>query len=163
MSASLPYPTTGFHSEAIAFGSRMEAATEALLRIRNEVVTTLDRQVVELRQIHHALAYTPPPMVESFEPSIKQAPQAPSVGRPSVFELPPGFSARGHEVALASRAGATPMDFAAPNNFGYLTEAEKDYPAAEGVLDPVLERATLEELNDALASAFAMVSSRPAH
>ena len=149
----------------MAFGSRMEAATEALLRVRDEVVTTLDRQVIELQQIHRALAYAPPPMLVTEDaPRALIAEAAPTTGRPSLFEDAPRFPA----MSLAPAAPVVQVAQVAPFapmrpqrvEVAVATVEETGFSFPEAALDPMLERATLDELNDALASAFAMVSSR---
>ena len=151
----------------MAFGSRMEAATEALLRVRDEVVTTLDRQVIELQQIHRALAYAPPPMLVTEDAPralIAEAAAVPTAGRPSLFEDAPRFPA----MSLAPAAPVVQVAQVAPFapmrpqrvEVAVAPVEETGFSFPEAALDPMLERATLDELNDALASAFAMVSSR---
>lgn len=169
MSVSFLNPTTGNKAEVLAFGSKMEAATEALLRIRNEIVVTLDRQVVELQQIHRALAYPPPPMIVSEDtplPLLAAEAPPPSLPKPSLFEdaprIPnaPFFPASPVSQAAPATASmrAQPMPQAAATAVAPMDEIGIQFD--EPTLDPMLERATLDELNDALASAFAMVSSR---
>ena len=162
MSAAISAPISGLQSGSIALGSRMEAATEALLRIRDEVVSSLDRQVVEMQQLHRALAYAPPPMTVTEDmPTTAAMPTAasPPDHRPSFFEHAPN-------LVLASappNISHAPQSAASRSQVVEMVVATIDEPGmslAEATLDPLLERATLEELNDALASAFAMVSSR---
>lgn len=150
-------PTTGFQAEAMAFGSRMEAATEALLRIRNEVVTTLDRQVIELQQIHRALAYAPPPMTIVQDvpgPLITEMAPVQLMDRPSLFEHAPRVPTVPPAPVVRD---VTPLQHV---ETAVATMEAGAVPFPETTLDPMLEQATLEELNDALASAFAMVASR---
>lgn len=148
----------------MAFGTRMEAATEALLRVRDEVVATLDRQVTELQQIHRALAYAPPPMIVTEDcprPLNGGAAPVPVVGS-SLFEQAPRQPntrpAPATTVAQSTPCAVTPAQQHAA--VAVATMDEIGVPFQETTLDPMLERATLEELNNALASAFAMVSSR---
>lgn len=164
-------------TEAVAFGSRMEAATQALLRIRDEVIATLDRQVVELRELHQTLASPPPPMVISDDQlQIPPAPLAaalPPARRHSLFEDAPRVAVQAvPPVAKAPVPSTAPL---APAPVMQATpQFQPQYQAAqvvaiaeepsdsfsEKMLDPMLEQATLEELNQALASAFAMMSAR---
>lgn len=165
-------------TEAVAFGSRMEAATQALLRIRDEVIATLDRQVVELRELHQTLASPPPPMVIADEPrptpSAPLAAAAPPVRRHSLFEdaprvavqaIPPVI-AKGPLPSTAPLAHPPVMPLAPQQQPQYqeapvVAVVEESSPSFPGkMLDPLLEQATLEELNQALASAFAMMSAR---
>ena len=175
MSVSFPNPTAGQQVEAAAFGSKMEAATEALLRIRDEIVITLDRQVMELQQMHRALSFAPPPMIvtdDTPRPSVAEAPpSSPSLAKPSLFEdaprLPnvPVFAALPVAVMQMSPATA-PMSqqtVPQPTSLAVATMEEVGISFDEPMIDPSLERATLDELNDALASAFAMVSLRADH
>ena len=164
MSSQIPNQSVDLQAETMAFGSRMEAATEALLRIRNEVVTTLDRQVVELQQIHRALAFAPPPMTIVEEaPRPVAAAMAPvaAIERPSIFDNAPRMAVVPPAPAIQPERSVQPvvtLSQRAETNVATLEEVAIQFP--EATLDPMLEQATLEELNDALASAFAMVSSR---
>lgn len=175
MSVSFPNPTAGQQVEAAAFGSKMEAATEALLRIRDEIVVTLDRQVMELQQMHRALSFAPPPMIVTEDTprlSVAEAsPYSSPLAKPSLFDdaprLPnvPVFAAHPASVMRASPATEpiSQKTAAPPSTMAVATMEEVGISFDEPMLDPSLERATLDELNDALASAFAMVSLRADH
>ena len=161
MPVTFPISPGGLQVDAsLAFGSRMEAATDALLRIRNEVVTTLDQQVIELRQIHRAFASAPPAMtVIEDKPSAMQAMPSPSVDKPSLFDHAPRMA----PVPAGPASSLAPLPAPVPQRVVEVAVASVEQtraPFEEATLDPMLEQATLEELNDALASAFAMVSSR---
>jgi hypothetical protein len=166
MSASFPTQTAGHHLEAMPVGSRVQAATEALLRIREEVITTLDRQVTELQQIHRALACAPAPTVVAQAVPRPVMP-APPASMPSFFENAPRIP----NVQFASLASALQASLPTPSAPMYPQRSEVAFATAQAVgvrlsestLDPMLESATLEELNDALASAFASVSSRSSY
>ena len=158
--ASLPTSSVEFASTAHSLGARMEAAAEALLRVRNEVVAALDRQVTEIQYLHRALANPPPPMIVTDEASdpVMCSPfgaERTVTERAAFFEHSPKVS--GPDVGQAVAATADPT-FRAPSARSMIRDDES--VMGEAALDPVLERATLEELNDALASAFAMVSAR---
>lgn len=164
-------------TEAVAFGSRMEAATQALLRIRDEVIATLDRQVVELRELHQALASPPPPMVIADEPQqippVSVVAAVPPVRRYSLFEDAPRVAVQAVPPAAKAPVPST-VPLAPPPVAHTAPQFQPQYQAApsvamveepsdsfsEKMLDPTLEQATLEELNQALASAFAMMSAR---
>ena len=200
LAASLPLPPSDFSFHAKALESRMEAAAEALLRVRDEVISALDRQVGEIQQLHRALASPPPPMVvvEDTPASTSQPPPSivglAGMDRAVFFEQAPAFAPAPTgtlksiiqasppvvdspapcfaPVIAAAPAPSSESLAPAPVNALPATSlldvvADASVPAAlsgvspsEPNLDPFLERATLEELNDALASAFAMVSSR---
>lgn len=160
--------TAGHHLEAMPVGSRVQAATEALLRIREEVVVTLDRQVTELQQIHRALASAPSPTVISEDTNrTVMAAAAPTAGLPSFFENAPRIP----DVQFASLATALQAALPTPpapmqsqrGGMAFATAQTVGVRLMESALDPTLERATLQELNDALANAFAMVSSRSSY
>ena len=140
------------------FGTRMEAATEALLRARDHVISTLDRQVAELQQLHRALACAPAPLIMAEEPAPAPASALPAMVRPNVFEQAPMFPAAFQTPPAAPPSGM----FSNPTvAMGFSpVAAEVSLEVREAVFDPALERATLDELNDALASAFASVSVR---
>lgn len=177
-----------------ALGTRMEAAAEALLRFRDEIIATLDRQVLELQQVHRALALPPPPMTCTPDAPVFEQAAEPTAAvtvkpKPSVFEGAPPFALEAAPsftpvAASAPVAPVRPMSSlvppapvaAAPAALPPPTELVASIPAHAAVatvelespsavmpgplFDPLLERATLDELNDALANAFATVSSR---
>lgn len=214
LAGSIQMSPTDFSFHAKALESRMDAAAEALLRVRDEVVAALDRQVVEIQQLHRALASPPPPMsvVRDLEEQSAAALVEPSVTHSAVADLPAAFEkapfpgsvsdagisptvlsatvaspenmapqfasflptmAASTSSIAAAPAASPPSPISSPHS-GVLARIVAQAPAntflaavndeetlpAEPSLDPFLERATLEELNDALASAFAMVSSR---
>ncbi len=131
----------------------MEAATQALLQARNHVIAALDQQLAELQDIHRSLAYSPIPFV--------------------VEESPPAPVTQMHSISGVLAATSAAPSFPAPQlNDSYMAAAASgiapNFPPlipfepqqAENRIDPVLERATLDELNAALANAFASVSGR---
>ena len=161
LAAPLSIPPVDFSTPVQALSARMEAAAEALLRVRHEVVSALDHQVSEIQQLHRALASPPPPMVivedTAAAQSLVQAVQPTATSeRFALFEqapvpvspagLPTGMKATGADM---EQSPSSPV-----------VVQEMECVMTEATLDPFLERATLEELNDALASAFAMVSAR---
>lgn len=148
-------------SSAQALTARMEAAAEALLRVRHEVVSALDHQVSEIQQLHRALASPPPPMVLVDDVSASRYPSPPAVGAP-VLERSPLFEHAPDVVTATGPLTATKTmePVKEPAAVCAVAALAPEAPLMETSLDPVLERATLEELNDALASAFAMVSAR---
>lgn len=160
--ASVPFHVS-HQAEAVALGSRLEAATEALLRAKDQVIAALDRQVIELQQLHRALAYAPIPVVAP-EPQLP----APCNGVPAphLFELAPQLPATPPPLPKTTIQPPRPVvsttvaaDVPAPDAVNSRHPISQPTPV-EATLDPALERATLEELNEALASAFASVSSR---
>jgi hypothetical protein len=168
MSALFPTQTTGHHLEAMPVGSRVQVATEALLRIREEVVTSLDRQVTELRHIHRALSSAPAPAVlaETMPRAVVPAP-APAAAAPSFFDNAPRIPTA-QFASLATSFQATLPASSAPvhpqrSEVAFATAQSVGVRLSESTLDPMFESATLEELNDALANAFAMVSSRSSY
>ena len=166
MSALFPTQTTGHHLEAMPVGSRVQAATEALLRIREEVVTSLDRQVTEMRQIHHVLASAPAPAVVAA-PMHQPLVSAPAASVPSFFDNAPRIP-NAQFASLATAFQATLPTPSAPihpqrSEVAFATAQAVGVRLSESTLDPMLESATLDELNDALANAFAMVSSRSSY
>ncbi len=197
---------------AMAFGSRLQAATETLLRAREQVLSVIDRQVLELQQMHRALTYVPtapaspptaeppaallfsgqpvapippPPMPQAQQPApvAQQAvpPPLPPPKQPapmtSLFEQPPHQQLipppplprpQQTQIPLPQPAMPVPVRLATAA-LSPLTRPLAVAPASpsriesalnQSSLDPSLEKATLEELNDALASAFAVVSRR---
>lgn len=162
LAAPLSIPSVDFSTTAQALSARMEAATEALLRVRHEVVSALDQQVIEIQQLHRALASPPPPMVVTEDVPVAQSlvqaaqPQAPSE-RFALFEQAPVMAAP-TGLLTAKKASKIVAQQGSSSMATVVQEAE--CVMTQATLDPFLERATLEELNDALASAFAMVSAR---
>lgn len=162
LAAPLLTSPADFSTSAQALSARMEAATEALLRVRHEVVSALDQQVIEIQQLHRALASPPPPMVVTEDVpvarSLAQTAQHQATSeRFALFErapamVPPTGSLDGRQ---AGEAVGQVSSLSSP-----VAIREAESVMVEATLDPFLERATLEELNDALASAFAMVSAR---
>jgi hypothetical protein len=166
MSALFPTQSAGLHLEAMPVGSRVQAATEALLRIREEVVTSLDRQVTELRHIHRALASAPAPAVLA-ETMPRAVVPAPAAAAPSFFDNAPRIPTA-QFASLATAFQATLPASSAPvhpqrSEVAFATAQSVGVRLSESTLDPMFESATLEELNDALANAFAMVSSRSSY
>lgn len=193
---------------AMAFGSRLQAATDTLLRAREQVLSVIDRQVLELQQIHRALSYVPPapaaaPVAEQLAAPVFAAqpaaplpppslpvpqqpagvqppplPKASAVPMTSLFEQPPHQPqvlpppiprSQPTHMPLPSPQMPAPPSRLATSALSPLTRPLAVAPASpsriesalnHSSLDPSLERATLEELNDALASAFAVVSQR---
>lgn len=203
LAASIPMspPDVSFHSKALE--SRIEAAAEALLRVRDEVISALDRQVGEIKQLHRVLANPPPPMViiQDTPVMIPLPPPSPAAlsveERVALFEQPPAFvPAPTGTLRSIIQATSAVIEQTTPAHVSLMPGSPVAEPPAVAVsfptgihqvasvqsfaaeispspllaesspsetnLDPFLERATLEELNDALASAFAMVSSRSA-
>ncbi len=156
----LATPTHGVSDETTVCSSGMEAAVEALIRIRQEVVATLDRQVGELQQIHRALASAPPRMVVTEDVQQKAAFVSVTTGRlaRTFFDHAPEFGVGSFDgVDKGDRRSETT---AHPEIYRTASPPPTETPFINAPLDPMLEKATLEELNDALASAFALVSSR---
>jgi len=152
-SSLLTSPVANRDAEAANVRARMEAATQALLRARNDVIAALDQQVAELQNIHRALAYSPAPFIVLDEPDTRalQAPLSLS-GALADAKISPHFpepplSSPEHPASSPLSANLAPI-------------IPFDAPLPTGTLDPVLERATLDELNAALANAFATVSGR---
>jgi hypothetical protein len=132
----------------------MEAATQALLHARNHVIAALDQQLAELQDIHRSLAYSPIPFVVVEESHPAPATPMHSIsGVLAATSAAPSFPApqMNDSYMAAAASGIAP-------NFPPLIPFEPQL--AENRIDPVLEQATLEELNAALASAFASVSGR---
>lgn len=160
MSASLSPNHVSQQAEVLALGSRLEVATEALLRAKDQVVAALDRQVLELQQLHRALAYAPIPVIVP-----ENHPAPPRNGTPAIglFEHAPKVPAAPPPLPKAAipppRVVPPPPSLETPMPSAAAIPGPHPAPL-EAPLDPTLERATLEELNEALASAFASVSSR---
>lgn len=161
MSTSLSPNHVSQQAEAIALGSRLEVATEALLRAKDQVVAALDRQVLELQQLHRALAYAPIPVIVPEDPPAPPRNGAPAIGlfehAPKVPVAPPPLPKPAIPPPRVAPPAPTNLETPLPS----AVAVPGPHPAPiEAPLDPTLERATLEELNEALASAFASVSSR---
>lgn len=152
-STLLAPPVANRDADAALVRARMEAATQALLRARDEVIAALDQQVAELQNIHRALAYSPAPFIVADEPDTQpiQAPLSLS-GALASAGVAPHFPAPPIHVDCDSTESPLSQNLAPLIPF--------DAPLPNGTLDPILERATLEELNAALANAFASVSGR---
>lgn len=159
MSACLHKPTVGPQVDVSVFGSRMEAATEALLRVRNEVISTIDHQVMELQMIHRAFAVAPASTIIVEEDAPIESSSRSLWEGPSLFENPPKMPGEPGVRPNSPLSSTLPMKRPAVEAADSIAE-DPGALATETALDPVLEQATLEELNDALASAFALVSSR---
>jgi hypothetical protein len=157
MSLSIfPSPPAQQASDAAsAVGSRMEAATQALLQARNHVIAALDQQLAELQDIHRSLAYSPIPfvVVEESPPAAPIAPIHSISGVLASTSAAPSFPPPQVDASYMAAA-----DSGLAPSFPPLIPFEPQ--AVENRIDPVLERATLDELNAALANAFASVSGR---
>ena len=151
--------------------ARLEAATEALLKTRDQVVEALDHHLTELDMLRRALAtseknvVTTAPAVEAPAPVVvphyfERPPQIPSpvmpmltqVLWPSKHDEPVAAPARPFVPAV--EPSHTPVSSPLVAYSSLQGSSSRDLP-----MDPDLERATLEELNTALAYAFSHVSS----
>ncbi len=190
MSTFSPPSHLGHDVENAAIGSRLEAATQAIIRARNQVVSTLEQQVAELQQIYRALAYAPAPQVvpeqvssavgavSPVAPLFNMAPQiTPPPSQEALSPFAPAAAAepppmpRPQTIALRSIVNPPQQSATLPPPRPVVTlPVPRSVPAApqflspppmhHTALDPSLEQATLDELNDALANAFASVSLR---
>ena len=153
--------------------ARLEAATEALLKTRDQVVEALDHHLNELDMLRRALATSEKNAVPMAQAPAVESP-AP-VATPHYFERPPQAPApvlpmltqvlwpSKHDEPAA--APARPFVPAAETSHAPVSSPLVAYSSLQGSssrdlpMDPDLERATLEELNTALAYAFSHVSS----
>ena len=153
--------------------ARLEAATEALLKTRDQVVEALDHHLNELDVLRRALATSEKNIAPMAQPPAVEAP-AP-VAAPHYFERPPQIPSpvmpmltqvlwpSKHDEPVA--APARPLVPAAEHSHAPVSSPLVAYSSLQGSssrdlpMDPDLERATLEELNTALAYAFSHVSS----
>ena len=152
-STLLTSPVATRDTEAADVRARMEAATQALLRARNDVIAALDQQVAELQNFHRALAYSPAPFIVLDEPDTRPIQEPLSLsGVLADAGVSPHFPAP--PLASAEQPASSPLSL----NLAPIIPF--DAPLPSGTLDPILERATLDELNAALANAFPTVSGR---
>ena len=173
MIAIKPSPSTSSGTSAsFNLHARLEAATEALLKTRDQVIEALDHHLEELDMLRRSLS-----LVE--RPQHIPAPQAVIAPAPFVERAhlapPPALSAPlMTQILWPSKSQPEQTAFAplepisapiAPSRSTAVSSPLVAFPSLqtsasqEMAMDPNLELATLDELNAALAYAFSHVSN----
>ena len=150
--------------------ARLEAATEALLKTRDQVVAALDQHLRELDMLRQAIGNSDKPLlslvpspVASPPPPVVAAQLAPAV--PAERPVPPSPMPLMTQVLWPSKAFEEAAPAPAPARPSKPSSPLVAYSSMHSSVDlnmsvaPDLEKATLEELNAALAYAFSHVSN----
>lgn len=163
-----PVSSAGASGAAVAplnLHARLEAATEALLKTRDQVIAALDHHLSELDTLRRSLAQTErplatPPLPGSSAATVEAAryfDRAPQTIEPNMPMLTQVLWPSKH-AEPAARAPEPPAITTPSSPLVAYTSIESS-TCREVTMDPELEKATLEELNTALAYAFSHVSN----
>ena len=169
-------PAAGANGAATAplnLHARLAAATEALLKTRDQVIEALDHHLLELDLLRSALGNSDKPLL-SMVPALPVEPLA-ALQVPQYFEHPPQPAApvmplltqvlwpTKHEemmqAPLRAPAPAATQDLPPVSSPLVAYSSLQSNSSRDLAMDPDLEKATLEELNAALAYAFSHVSN----
>lgn len=167
----LPAGTPGA-AASLNLHERLEAATEALLKTRDQVVEALDHHLQELDSLRQALRTSndPRPANPVAAAIASASAEFAPFGTPSYFERPPAAGSMPAPalpvLPLLTQVlwPAKPVDAELPSPLTPVSSPLVAYSSMPGIasrdqaMDPNLEKATLEELNAALAQAFSHVS-----
>ncbi len=165
-----PSPVAGANGAVAApanLHARLSAATEALLKTRDQVIEALDQHLHELDMLRSALGtnektllptlpaisaeVAPVPQYFERPPQAASLPLLTQVLWPSKHDAPAPMPAR-----VPAPAAVSPAPVSSPLVAYSSLQSSSSQDLA---MDPDLEKATLEELNAALAYAFSHVSS----
>lgn len=167
-----PVSSAGASTAAVAplnLHARLEAATEALLKTRDQVIAALDHHLSELDTLRRSLAQAEKPLAASPLPGssaaaveapryFDRAPQPIEPNMPMLTQVLWPSKHAEPAVAVPARVSEPPAVTTPSSPLVAYTSMESS-TCREVTMDPELEKATLEELNTALAYAFSHVSN----
>lgn len=170
-------PSTPPVAAPLNLHAQLAAAAEALLKTRDQVIEALDHHLQELDMLRSALSNSDKPLLSTAPAPALPAEPAIPLQVPQYFEQPPQPAAPVMplltQVLWPTKqpgAEAAPMRAPAPAPVAQPLASPPSSPlvaytslqsnsSRDLTMDPNLEKATLEELNAALAYAFSHVSN----
>ena len=167
--SSLPASASPSSAAPVNLHARLAAATEALLKTKEQVVEALDHHLAELDSLRRSLGNADKPLLSMVPAAIPTVPaplppqpEIAATGSTTLLQPPPMtqvlWPTKNEAPPMAPSRG--PLPASSPFGTAPIASPLAAFPATQPVaardmaVDPNLEKATLEELNAALAYAF---------